>query len=63
MNWHSVGEFLAMGGYGLYVWGSFGVSALVLGVECWSVAQRRKALRSLLPDETDELNERPLHEA
>ena len=25
MNWGSLDEFLAMGGYGLYVWGSFGV--------------------------------------
>ena len=25
MNWHSPAEFFAMGGYALYVWGSFGV--------------------------------------
>ena len=25
MNWGSLSEFLAMGGYGLYVWGSYGV--------------------------------------
>jgi heme exporter protein D len=30
MHWQSVGDFLAMGGYGLYVWGSFGVTAVVL---------------------------------
>ena len=28
--WNSFADFLAMGGYGLYVWGSFGVTALVL---------------------------------
>ena len=66
MNWNSVGEFLAMGGDGLYVWGSFGMCALVLAGECWGVSQRRKALRELPLDDADdrnELNERPLHEA
>jgi heme exporter protein D len=24
MNWGSASEFFAMGGHGLYVWGSFG---------------------------------------
>ena len=28
--WSSWSDFLAMGGYGLYVWGSFGVTALVM---------------------------------
>ena len=34
-----------MGGYGLYVWGSFGVTALVLAVESWSLRARHQALR------------------
>ena len=38
LNWHSVGEFLHMGGYGLYVWGSFAMCALVLALECRGVA-------------------------
>jgi heme exporter protein D len=42
MAWHSLSDFLAMGGYGLYVWGSFGVTAAVLAVETWSLAQRRR---------------------
>lgn len=33
MNWNSVGEFIAMGGYGGYVWGSFGMVALVIALE------------------------------
>ena len=33
MQWHSVGEFFAMGGYALYVWGSFGVTAVALAIE------------------------------
>ena len=31
MQWGSVAEFFAMGGYGLYVWPSFGVAALCMG--------------------------------
>lgn len=27
MIWNSAGEFFAMGGYGLYVWGSYGAVA------------------------------------
>ncbi len=37
-------EFLAMGGYGFYVWGSYGVTALLIVAEIVWVIQRRKAL-------------------
>ena len=40
MQWGSVSEFLAMGGYGLYVWGSYVVTAVALGVEVY-LARRR----------------------
>ena len=33
MNWNSAGEFFSMGGYGLYVWGSYAVAALLMLVE------------------------------
>ena len=46
LNWANASDFLAMGGYGLYVWGSFGVTALVLMAELWSLAARRRALVS-----------------
>jgi heme exporter protein D len=46
--WNSVGEFLAMGGYGLYVWGSFGLCALALVVEGVMLAQRRRAALAAL---------------
>ncbi len=42
MNWHSASEFFAMGGYGLYVWGSYAVTALVVVVEPWMAARRRR---------------------
>ena len=48
MQWHSVGEFLAMGGYAFYVWGSVGVCALALIAEPWALRrQHRRLLRSL----------------
>jgi heme exporter protein D len=48
MHWNSVGEFFAMGGYALYVWGSFGVCLLAMSVEPLLVAKRnRDILRSL----------------
>ena len=40
--WNSFGDFLHMGGYGLYVWGSFGVTALIMFVEPIVVARNRK---------------------
>lgn len=48
MNWESSAAFFAMGGYGLYVWGSFGVCALLMIVEPILATKRRKnILRSL----------------
>ncbi len=40
MQWGSVSEFLAMGGYGLYVWISFGVTALCMVWEVLAVRRR-----------------------
>ena len=40
--WNSFGDFIAMGGYGMYVWGSFGVTALVMVAEPILVARHRK---------------------
>ncbi|WP_041193449.1 heme exporter protein CcmD [Candidatus Symbiobacter mobilis] len=33
MSWHSAAEFLHMGGYAVYVWGSVAATALVAVVE------------------------------
>ena len=48
MIWNSWSDFIGMGGYGLYVWGSFGVTAVAIAAEIWSVAARRKAVLSAL---------------
>ena len=42
MYWNSFSEFLAMGQHGLYVWGSFGVTALIMIAEPIVVARNRK---------------------
>ena len=43
MNWGSAGEFFAMGGKGLYVWGSYAVTFLCLALELTALAARRRA--------------------
>jgi heme exporter protein D len=44
MQWHSVGEFLEMGGYALYVWGSFGACALAMIVEPWLLRRQHQQI-------------------
>jgi heme exporter protein D len=46
--WNSLSDFLAMGGYGLYVWGSFGVNALIMAIEPIVVARNQKATKARL---------------
>jgi heme exporter protein D len=49
MQWNSLGEFLAMGGYAFYVWSSLGLVALCMAVEPWLLLKRRKAILDRLP--------------
>lgn len=42
MNWGSWGDFWAMGGYGLYVWGSYAVTAALIAVEVYGVRRRKR---------------------
>ncbi len=39
-----IDEFFAMGGYGLYVWGSFGVTAALMVAEPLLLRARRKTV-------------------
>jgi heme exporter protein D len=48
MQWHSVGEFFAMGGYALYVWGSFGVCAAAMIIEPVLVRKRNRDILASL---------------
>ncbi len=51
MQWNSLAEFLDMGGYAFYVWGSFGATAVCMGIELWLLRQRRRVLEQSLRDE------------
>lgn len=44
MQWGSAAEFFAMGGYGLYIWGAYGMTAAVIAFELIALAKRRAAL-------------------
>ncbi|MDP2880135.1 MAG: heme exporter protein CcmD [Azonexus sp.] len=43
IHWNSFADFIAMGGYGFYVWGSFGLTALIMIVEPIVVVRNRKS--------------------
>jgi heme exporter protein D len=64
MNWHSASEFFQMGGYGLYVWGAYGVTALVMVVEPWLASRRHRRARdeAAQPPFADEAAQPPLQE-
>jgi heme exporter protein D len=44
MNWGNLENFLAMGGYATYVWGSYLVTLGLLIVELILLAQRKRRL-------------------
>lgn len=50
-QWHSLSDFLAMDGHGLYIWGAYGVTLLCMAIEPWLVARRRR--RALLAAQQD----------
>ena len=39
-------EFFDMGGYALYVWGSYGVTAVLLGVEIFLLKRRSREAKT-----------------
>ena len=42
MQWQSLDHFLHMGGYGLYVWGSYAVTLAVIAAEVALATHRRR---------------------
>ena len=54
MNWNSATEFFAMGGYGLYVWGSYGVTLAWMLLEPALAAQRHRRARRALEDDENQ---------
>jgi heme exporter protein D len=53
MRWESWSQFWAMGGYGVYVWGSMGMTAALLAMEVGQARlMRRQVLRQLQLEHT-----------
>jgi heme exporter protein D len=48
MQWHSLSEFIAMGGRGGFVWGAYGTFALVMLVEPLLARWRHRAARTAI---------------
>ena len=44
MQWNSFSEFISMGGYGFYVWGSYGVTLVLLAAEIIMLRARKRRL-------------------
>ena len=42
MNWESLSAFFEMGGAAPFVWGSYGVTFLLIVVELWALSRRRR---------------------
>jgi heme exporter protein D len=53
MNATDLGSYLAMGGYGLYVWGSMGMCVAVVIAEVLSLRARRRALLQEMATDDD----------
>ena len=48
IHWQSFSDFLAMGGYGGYVWTSFGTTVLIMALEPLLVRRRARQTFSRL---------------
>ncbi|WP_018229693.1 heme exporter protein CcmD [Methyloversatilis universalis] len=46
MNWESASHFWAMGGYGFFVWASYGVTGAVIAFELIALSRRMKRARA-----------------
>ncbi|NBO88506.1 MAG: heme exporter protein CcmD [Betaproteobacteria bacterium] len=53
MRWTSWAEFWAMGGYAVYVWGSFAMTAFLMAVEVWQARRQRSNTLTALRRERD----------
>ena len=43
IHWASFSDFIAMGGYGFYVWSPFGATVLIMAIEPIIAARNQKA--------------------
>ena len=57
--WNSFADFIAMGGYGFYVWTSFGVTALIMAIEPIVAVRNQKILIARLKRQLRAENRNP----
>ena len=57
--WHSFADFIAMGGYGGYVWSSFGLTALIMAIEPIIASRNQKILIARLQRQLRAENRNP----
>jgi len=50
MQWHSLAEFIDMGGRGGFVWGAYGTFGLLMLVEPLLAAWRHRAARAAIAE-------------
>jgi len=50
MQWHSLSEFLAMGGRGGFVWGAYGTFAVLMLAEPLLASWRHRAARNAIAE-------------
>ena len=48
MQWHSLSEFIDMGGRGGFVWGAYGAMALLMLAETLLALRRHRAARAAI---------------
>ena len=53
MNWNGLPDFVSMGGYGLYVWGSYAVCAALMLIEPALAAHRHRQARRAAIEATE----------
>ncbi len=58
MHWNSLSEFISMGGYGPYIWGSYAVTFVLLSAEVIMLRARKRKLRKAapLPEDLETVN-------
>jgi heme exporter protein D len=42
MAFHSLHDFIHMGGYASYVWSAYGITFLILGIQLFNALRRKK---------------------
>jgi heme exporter protein D len=50
MKWGSLAAFIAMGGYGAYIWGAYGVTVVLIAIELALLVTRYRAALRAPPD-------------